>query len=107
MANGRLGAQNLSATTNTTLYSGPASGSVATVTVSLCNRNTTPVRVRLAVATTSSPSTAEWLWYDKLVPGNEAVERTGVVVDYGKQIVVYSDTASVSAVAMGFEEVST
>lgn len=104
MSSGRLGAQNLSATTNTTLYSGPASGYVGTVTVSLCNRNTTPVRVRLAVATTSSPSTAEWLWYDKLVPGNEAVERTGLVVDYGKQIVVYSDTASVTAVAMGYEE---
>lgn len=104
MSSGRLGAQNLSATTNTTLYSGPANGSVGTVTVSLCNRNTTPVRVRLAVATTSSPSTAEWLWYDKLVPGNEAVERTGLVVDYGKQIVVYSDTASVTAVAMGYEE---
>lgn len=104
MSSGRLGAQNLSATTNTTLYSGPASGYVGTVTVSLCNRNTTPVRVRLAVATTSSPSTAEWLWYDKLVPGNEAVERTGIVVDYGKQIVAYSDTANVTAVAMGYEE---
>lgn len=104
MSSGRLGAQNLSATTNTTLYSGPASGYVGTVTVSLCNRNTTPVRVRLAVATTSNPSTAEWLWYDKLVPGNEAVERTGLVIDDGKQIVVYSDTANISAVAMGYEE---
>ena len=106
MSSGRLGAQNLSATTNTTLYSGPASGYVGTVTVSLCNRNTTPVRVRLAVATTSSPSTAEWLWYDKLVPGNEAVERTGIVVDYGKQVVGYSDTANVTAVVMGYEEIA-
>lgn len=105
MASGRLGAQNLSATTNTTVYSGPANGYVGTVTLSLCNRNSTPVRVRVGLATTSNPSTAEWLWYDKLVPGNEAVERTGIVVDYGKQIVAYSDTANVTAIAIGFEEV--
>lgn len=106
MASGRLGALNLSATTNTQIYAGPATSYVGTVTVSLCNRNATPVRVRLAVATTSSPSTAEWLWYDKLIPGYEAVERTGLVVDNGKQIVVYTDTANVTAVAMGFEEIA-
>ncbi|TXH54036.1 MAG: hypothetical protein E6Q97_11780 [Desulfurellales bacterium] len=106
MSNGRLGAVDLAATTNTTVYAGPASGKVGTVTVSLCNRNSTPVRIRLALATSSSPGAAEWVWYDKLIPGNESIERTGIAVDNGKQVVAYSDVANVSVVAYGFEEVS-
>lgn len=106
MANGRLGAVNLSATTNTTAYSGPASGKFATVFVNFCNRNATPVAVRLALATSGTPGVDEWIWYDKLIPGNEPALYAGINVAYGEQVVVRSDTANVTVVVWGCEEIS-
>lgn len=102
MATGRLGAADLSATTNTTLYT--CSGSTFTVaTVSICNRNATTVTVRLALAASSTPTTAEYLEYGVSIPANSVLERTGIVMDAGKLLVVYSSAANVSAVCYGIE----
>ena len=103
MATGRLGAADLAATTNTTLYTVPA-GKAASFSVSFCNRNATPVTVRLALASAATPTNAEWVLYEALIEGNGALERTGLVLDAGKLAVVQSSAANVSAVAYGFEE---
>lgn len=55
MASGRLGANDLAATTNTTVYTVPA-GKLATFNVSITNRTSVAVSVRLAVASSSSPT---------------------------------------------------
>ncbi|CAN7203242.1 hypothetical protein LJR118_000618 [Acidovorax sp. LjRoot118] len=102
MANGRLGAADLVANTNTTLYN-PV-GATGAVTVSVVNRNAGGALVRLALATTATPTGSEWLEFDAYLPTAGVLERTAIVVGPGQFLVVHSSAASVSAVAFGFEE---
>jgi hypothetical protein len=102
MATGRLGAADLSATTNTTLYTCPAS-TFAIANVSICNRNATSVTVRLALASSTTPGGAEWLEFGVTLPANSVLERTGLALDAGKILVVWASTTSVNAVAYGIE----
>jgi hypothetical protein len=102
MATGRLGAADLSATTNTILYTCPAS-TFAIANVSICNRNATSVTVRLALASSATPGGSEWLEFGVTIPANSVLERTGLVVDASKVLVVWASTTSVNAVAYGIE----
>lgn len=103
MASGRLGAADLAATTNTTLYTVPVS-KTSTFSVNFCNRNAFAVNVRIALASTSTPGVSEWIEYDAPIVGNGVLERTALVLDASKLLVVYSSAANVSAIAYGFEE---
>jgi len=102
MASGQLGAADLTALTNTTLYTAPA-GVTSTVNVNLCNRTAAPVTARIALSTTATPTLGEYIEYDVSIPANSAIERTAIVVGGGQNIVVYAGAAGVSAVATGFE----
>lgn len=102
MATGRLGAADLAAATNTTLYTVPAD-TFTVLSVSICNRNTTAVNVRIAVASSATPTNSEFIEYDTQIAGNGSLERTGIVLDAAKLIVVRSSAVNVSAVAYGIE----
>ena len=103
MATGRLGVNDIPATTNTTVYTCPAS-TFAVVTVSLCNRNATTARdIRIAVATSGTPSDAEYIEYDASLLAKGVLERTGLVLAAGQRIVVYASATDVSAVVYGIE----
>ena len=103
MASGLLGSANLSATTNTTLYTVP-SAKTASLSVNFCNRNQTSVTVRLAVGTNATPASADWVMYDVVIAGNGSLERSGIVLDASKLVVVYSSAANVSVQAYGYED---
>jgi hypothetical protein len=102
---GRLGAADLAATTNTILYTVPT-GRRATVNISLANRTTADIAVRLAHEDGSSgtPANEDYLWYDYLLPANTAAERTGVPVAAGNSLVAYAAAVGVSVVVQGIEE---
>jgi len=102
MATGRLGTADLAAATDTLLYTCPAD-TFAVVTVSLCNRNASSVRVRMAVGTSGTPADAEFIEYDSELTGNSVIERTGLVLSAGQTVIVRSNTINVSAVAVGIE----
>lgn len=102
MSNGKLGAADLAATTPTTVYN--PSGVTGAVTVSVCNRNATPVTVRLAISAIATPTAAEYIEYDVSVPGNGVLERTGLVIGTGQFLVAYASATLVSVVAYGYED---
>ena len=103
MASGRLGKADLAATTNTTIYTAPA-GLVSTLNVCICNRNSTAITVRLAIAAAASPANSEWIEYDVAVPANGVLERGGLVMSPGELLVAYSSASGVSVRAHGLEE---
>lgn len=108
MATGRLAAPTqLSATTNTTVYTVPT-GYYAVANVSFCNTGTGSVSIRLAMATSATPSAAEWIEYDTVIVGKGVFERTGLVLQAGLNLVAYTNTgAAVSVSVYGFETATT
>jgi hypothetical protein len=102
MATGRLGVADLSAATNTTLYTVPAS-TFSVVTISVVNRGASSATIRIAVASSATPADSEYIEYDTSLSAKGVLERTGVVLDAGKLLVVRSNSASVNAVVYGIE----
>ena len=102
MPTGILGTADLAATTNTTVYTVPAT-TFSVVTVSICNRSASTVTVRLAASASGTPSNAEWLEFGTQILANGVLERSGIVLDTGKNIVAYSSTTSVNVVVTGIE----
>jgi siroheme synthase (precorrin-2 oxidase/ferrochelatase) len=102
MANGRLGASTLSTATNTTVYTCPAD-TFSVVTVNVTNRASTSRDVRIAVSTSGSPTTAEYIEYDVELLANGVIERTGIVLAAGQRIVCYANSTDTNAVVYGIE----
>jgi hypothetical protein len=102
MATGRLGVADLAAATNTTLYTVPSS-TFAVVTVNVVNRGTGPANIRVAIASSATPADSEYIEYDVEIVAKGVLERTGLVLDAGKLLVVRSSAVSVSAVVYGIE----
>lgn len=104
MATGRLGTGAIAvpAATNTTVYTVP-SGYYAVCNVSITNRNTSAITARLALATSGAPNSEEWIEYDTVIIPNGTYERTGLVMQAGLNIVVYTSAALVGCTVYGIE----
>lgn len=106
MATGRLGVQAIPATTNTTVYTAPL-GFYSVCNVSITNRNTSAINMRLAMATTATPADAEWIEWETIIIPNGVFERTGLVLNGGLNIVVFSSAANVGCTVYGIETATT
>lgn len=102
---GRLGAADLAATTNTGVYSVPASRK-ATVSVSICNRTASDVTVRLAHidGAVGAIASEDYLEYGSTVPANGVIERTGIAMAASATIMGYASATGLSIVVAGVEE---
>lgn len=103
MPSGILGQAAPAATTNATVYTVPA-GKLASFNVNIVNRGSVAVSVRLAIASTDTPSNAEWIEYGAAIPANGVLERTGLVAQTGERVVAFASTADVSVNVYGYEE---
>ena len=105
MATGRLGTANITTTADTTAYTVPAT-TFAVVTVNVVNRSSSAAAlIRVAVASSATPGLAEYIEYESSLVANGVLERTGIVMDAGKLLVISTPTASpaLSVVVMGIE----
>jgi hypothetical protein len=105
MATGRLGIANITTTANTTVYTVPAT-TFSVVSVNIVNRSSsTPVLIKLAVAGSATPGLDEWIEFNSSLVANGVLERTGIVMDSAKVLVVQTDTATpaLSVVVYGIE----
>lgn len=106
MATGRLGVQDLTADTDTTVYTVPV-GTYAVANVSVTNRNATSITLRLAMATTSTPNPEEYIEYDTVIIPNGVFERTGLVMQGGLNIVARANQGTVGVTVYGIETSTT
>ena len=102
MANGLLGFADLSANTNTTLYT-VTSGLTGSFSVNFTNRNEGPITVSLGICASSTPANGEYLLYKVEIDGNGSLERSGLVAQGGKLVVVNASSVGVSAQVYGYE----
>ena len=105
MATGRLGIANITTTGATTVYTVPAS-TFSVVSVNVVNRSSSAAaQIRIAVSSTASPGLDEWIEFDSSLVTNGVLERTGLVLDAGKLIVVQTPTSTptLSVVVHGIE----
>jgi hypothetical protein len=105
MATGRLGTANITTTSDTTVYTVPAT-TFSVVSVNVVNRSSSAsAQIKIAVASSATPSLAEYIEYDSALVANGVLERTGIVMDTGKLIVVSTPTATpaLSVVVYGIE----
>ena len=102
MASGILGQAAPAATTNTTVYTVPAS-TLAVVNISVVNRGGSAATVRVALSAAATPNDDEWIEYNTSVGATSVLERTGVVLDETKNVVVYASSADTSVSVYGLE----
>ena len=107
MANGILGSADLAAVTYTGIYNVPVN-TFSVATVSICNKNSTSITVRLAIAKTDPtgatlPASDDYLEYETEILPNGVLERTGVIIDESRQIYARSSAANTSVMVYGIE----
>ena len=73
------------------------------ITVSICNRGASPATVQLAITSSATPGAAEYVEFDTALSAKGVLERTGLVLDAGKLLVVRSSAINVNAVVYGTE----
>lgn len=103
MATGRLFAAGIPATTNTAVYTVPAS-KTGSLSLNLCNTTSAQIKVRIALAASGTPVDGEYIEYDTAIPANGVLERGVIVLAATQNVVIYAASVGINATGWGFEE---
>jgi hypothetical protein len=109
MATGLLGQSAPNAAQYTQVYAVPT-GYFTALSISVLNRAATQASIRIALTgnvAPVAPSAAEFIEYDTILGGNGVLERTGIMLNASKYVVVYSTTANISVSVFGIETSTT
>ena len=100
-----LGQSNPSATTNTTLYTVPASTSTVVSSIDVCNQTASAATYRIAVRPAGAAVAAQhWIVYGATVAASDSTVLTlGLTLATTDVITVYASSANLSFSAYGSE----
>ena len=90
------------AATDTVVYEVPAD-TFAVISVNAVNRGVTEGTISIACSSTSSPSASEFIEFETAVLAKGVLERTGIVIDAGKFVVVNTSSGDFSVMVYGIE----
>lgn len=101
-----LGQAAPAATTETPLYTVPASTSAVVSTFFACNRSASPASIRLAFDQGGLGTTdEEYVYYDTVIPGNDTLAATvGFTLGADDVVNVYASTNTISFSLFGVEQ---
>lgn len=101
----RLAGVLMSASTNYIIYSAPTA-SRATVTINLCNQNTFPAFIQVALINSGSgsPSLQDYIEFNTTLAAGATLERTGITPYNSESIYARSSVSNVSVVVWGYTE---
>lgn len=95
MSYGRLAISEPAVDTNTIVYTVPANCRYAEITINILNPNINDATVEVAVATTDTAATGEYIEKGVVIPNNGGIlERTGLLCSPGERIIVRSNQTS-------------
>jgi len=93
------------ATTETLLYTCPASTGTVISTITICNRTSTAATFRISVAVGGGATVnKDYIYYDLTLGGNDTFAATfGITLAATDKVQVYASTANLSFSAFGEE----
>jgi len=105
MANGRLGVVTPTANTDTLVYQVPGT-STGSITLSICNTNTSSSNVRVSIENSSAVGIASTscIEYDTVIAPYSTFERGGIVLGSQQKLFCRSSVSSVNFIVYGYEE---
>lgn len=86
-----------------TMYTVPVNSSFSG-NIRVTNINNSDVTVRVAITKSTIPEVADYIEYDVLIPANEVLEDTGLVLTAGEFFYVSTSINSVSVRIHGYQE---
>lgn len=104
MANGILSKGALT-TTLTSVYTCPANAS-AFITINIANRTTSTVTTNINLSATAAENLGGYLEFASPIAANQALEKSGIVLSPGQQILVSANSTSTTFVIFGYERLS-
>lgn len=98
MSLGRLAAIDISAGTNTLIYTVPTKSVDFSLTLNICNRNNSDVVIRFAFVdgVLTDLADEDWIEYDITIRAGGILERSSIKMVPGQSIIGYSDTKNVN-----------
>ena len=103
MASGILGQVELPANTDTVVYTVPA-GFITTMNINILNPTLDTSDITVYLSSSSTPTSAEKIEAGVDVDSTAVLERTGIVMEENRNLVVRSSVAGIIVNAYGFEE---
>jgi hypothetical protein len=101
---GRLGKVEAGNGSFTTLYAVPAGAALATVNILVTNTNNVNRHITIAISTTTTPGSADFISYNFDIPPYGVVERTALVLSPGEVVLVSSNGAGMICRAHGYQK---
>ena len=97
MPSGKLAAIDIDAGISTLIYQAPG-GCAFNVTVRICNRNDSDVKIRLALTSggLDTLAYADYLEYNTIIRATGLIDRSDISLAQYQSLVGYSDTGNVS-----------